>query len=178
MGQMVKGVDPANNEALAELERKTGPNNFYRVIANKPEVMAVYPAFYRSIMGPGSIDRRLKEMVYLAISTVNECRYCTEDHMKGGRKAGLTERDVEDIESETNQNFSPAEQVALHYAREMTRACADEYGTREKLREYFSDEQLVELTLVTALANFTNRFNNGLNVQVENEVVLTSPAAR
>src|ERR1019366_3387826 len=155
MGQMVKGVDPANNEALAELERKTGPNNFYRAMAHKPEVMASFPAVYKAIMGPGSIDRRLKEMIYLAVSTVNECRYCTEAHLKGAKKAGLTEHDIEDLESETNQNFTAAEQIALHYAREMTRACADEFDTREKLREYFSDEQLVELTLVIAMANFT-----------------------
>jgi uncharacterized peroxidase-related enzyme len=178
MGQIVKGVDPANNEALAELERKTGPNNFYRAMAHKPEVMAAFPKLYGSIMGPGSIDRKLKEMVYLAVSTVNECKYCTTAHLKGARKAGLTEREIEDIESETNQHFTPAEQAALHYAREMTRACADEFVTREHLQQYFNDEQLVELTLVVAMANFTNRFNNGLNVKVESETELASPAAR
>jgi uncharacterized peroxidase-related enzyme len=169
MAQMVNGVDPANNETLAEIERKTGPNNFYRAMAHKPDVLAAFPKLYGSIMGPGTLDRRLKEMVYLAICTVNECPYCTEAHLKGARKAGLTEHDVQDIESETNQNFSPAEQTALHYAREMTRACADESETRGSLKEYFSEEQLVELTLVVAMANFTNRFNNGLNVQVEHD---------
>ena len=49
----------------------------------------------------------------------------------------------------------------------MTRACADELGTRAKLREFFSEEQLVELTLVLAMANFTNRFNNGLELKPE-----------
>ena len=58
-------------------------------------------------MGPGALDRQLKEMVYLAVSSVNECKYCTAAHLKGARKAGLSERDIEDIESETNQNFSP-----------------------------------------------------------------------
>jgi len=164
---MVPGVDPATNEALAEIERKTGPNNFYRAMAHKPEAVANFPKFYGSIMGPGSLDRRLKELVYLAVSTVNECAYCTAAHLKGARKAGLSERDVEDIRSETNQNFSPAEQAALVFAREMTRACAADAGTRDKLREHFSEEQLVELTLVIAMANFTNRFNNGLDVQVE-----------
>jgi uncharacterized peroxidase-related enzyme len=178
MGQMVHGVDPANNEALAELERKTGPNNFYRAMAHKPDVMAGFSKVYGSIMGLGSLDRKLKEMVYLAVSTVNECKYCTAAHLEGARKAGLSEREIEDIESETNQHFSPAQQAALHYAREMTRACADEFGTREHLQQYFSEEQLVELTLVVALANFTNRFNNGLNVQVENEMVMSTPLAR
>jgi uncharacterized peroxidase-related enzyme len=178
MAQMVHGVDPANNEALTELESKTGPNNFYRAMAHKPDVFASFPKLYGSIMGPGTVDRKLKEMVYLAVSTVNECKYCTAAHLKGAKKAGLSERQIEDIESETNQNFTPAEQAALHYAREMTRACADEYATREHLQQYFSEEQLVELTLVVAMANFTNRFNNGLNIQVESEMHLSTPVAR
>ena len=167
MAQMVHGVDPANNAPLAELESKTGPSNFYRAMAHKPDVLAAFPKLYGSIMGRGALDRRLKEMVYLAVSLVNECNYCTAAHLKGAAKAGLSEHDIEDLRGETNQNFSPAEQTALHYAREMTRACADEFGTRAHLHEHFSDEQLVELTLVIAMANFTNRFNNGLNVKVD-----------
>jgi uncharacterized peroxidase-related enzyme len=174
MAQMVNGVDPANNETLSEIERKTGPNNFYRAMAHKPDVLAVFPKLYGAIAGPGTLDRKLKEMVYLAVSTVNECKYCTDAHLKGARKAGLTERDIEDIESETNQNFTPFEQTALHYAREMTRSCADESDTRESLKEFFSEDQIVELTLVIAMANFTNRFNNGLNVQVDHDTTLNS----
>lgn len=178
MAQMVSGVDPAQSEELAHLESKTGPSNFYRVMAHSPATLASFPKLYGAIMGPGALDRRLKEMIYLAVSVVNECRYCTEHHLKGARKAGLTDREIEYIEDETNQHFTPAEQTALIYAREMTRACADEFSTREHLHQHFSPEQLVELTLVIALANFTNRFNNGLNTTVENELVAATPVAR
>jgi uncharacterized peroxidase-related enzyme len=178
MAQTVHGVDPANNAALAELEGKTGPSNFYRLMAHRPDVLASFPKLYGAIMGPGALDRRVKEMVYLAVSFVNECDYCTEAHLRSGRKAGLSERAIEDLESETNQNFTLAEQAALHYAREMTRACAEDFDTREHLQEHFNEEQIVELTLVIALANFTNRFNNGLNTHVEHETSLSSPAVR
>jgi len=177
MAQMVHGLDPATNETLSEIERKTGHNNFYRVMAHKPDVLAAFPKLYGSIMGAGNLDRKLKEMIYLAVSNVNECPYCMTAHLRGAKKAGVTERQIEDIENETNLSFSAAEQTALHYAREMTRACSDEFGTRQHLKEYFNDEQLVELTLVIAMANFTNRFNNGLNVQVEHETHLSTPAA-
>ena len=176
MAQTVHGVDPANNAALAELEGKTGPSNFYRLMAWKPDVLASFPRMYGAIMGPGSVDRRLKEMIYLAVSYVNECDYCTEAHLRGARKAGASERAIEDLENETNQNFTLGEQAALHYAREMTRACAEDFDTREHLQEHFNEEQIVELTLVIALANFTNRFNNGLNTQVEHERTLSTPA--
>ena len=53
--------------------------------------------------------------------------------------------------------------AATAYARELTRT-ADARATRDALRQHFNDEQVVEITLVAAMANFTNRFNNGLEV--------------
>jgi alkylhydroperoxidase family enzyme len=44
---------------------------------------------------------------------------------------------------------------------------ADTADTRSALLEHFNDEQVVEITLVAAMANFTNRFNNGLGIQPE-----------
>lgn len=38
-------------------------------------------------------------------------------------------------------------------------------ATLEEMRQYFNEEQIVELTLVIALANFTNRFNDALQVE-------------
>jgi len=32
----------------------------------------------------------------------------------------------------------------------------------DELRQHFTDEQIVELTLVICVANFTNRFNDAL----------------
>jgi alkylhydroperoxidase family enzyme len=44
-------------------------------------------------------------------------------------------------------------------------ATADD--SRAAMREHYSDEQIVEITLVAAMANFTNRFNNGLQIVPE-----------
>jgi len=61
---------------------------------------------------------------------------------------------------------SAPERAAIQYARELTQT-ADAEESRETLREHFTDEQIVEITLVAAMANFTNRFNDGLQVQPE-----------
>jgi AhpD family alkylhydroperoxidase len=105
-------------------------------------------------------------MVYLAVASVNECAYCGAHHEKGARAAGLTENEIHEIKTENNQHFAPKEQAALHYARELTRT-ADAEDTRGAVQELFSPEQVVELTLVVCMANFTNRFNNGLSVPLE-----------
>ena len=62
--------------------------------------------------------------------------------------------------------FTAPERAAIQYARELTQT-ADADDTRDTLYEHFNDEQIVEITLVAALANFTNRFNNGLSLQPE-----------
>jgi alkylhydroperoxidase family enzyme len=35
---------------------------------------------------------------------------------------------------------------------------------REEMFQHYTHEQMVEITLVVAMANFTNRFNNGLEI--------------
>jgi alkylhydroperoxidase family enzyme len=62
--------------------------------------------------------------------------------------------------------FSAAERAAIQYARELTRT-ADGAQTRDALNAHYNDEQIVEVTLIAALANFTNRFNNGLDLVPE-----------
>ena len=55
------------------------------------------------------------------------------------------------------------ERAAVRYARELTKT-ATAAETRDALSAHFSDEQIVEMTMVAAMANFTNRFNNGLGI--------------
>ncbi len=160
-----KGVEPALNPVLARIESKTGPNNFLRIMAHRPEAMESFTRFYESLMDSRSaLDPRLKEMVYLAVSFVNECSYCGKHHTIAAHQIGLSEDEISQIELENNQHFSPKEQAALHYTRELTRTASVDDDTRYRVQELFSDAEFVELTMIVALANFTNRFNNGLAV--------------
>jgi uncharacterized peroxidase-related enzyme len=168
MATTLKGVEPTNNAALAEIEQTTGPSNFLRTMAHRPEAMQEFARFYATLMGPGGrLDRRLREMVYLTVSYVNECNYCATHHQKTARTAGVSENELSYINTENNQHFSPREQAALHYARELTRTASVGDDLRYRVQELFSTDEFVELTMVIGLANFTNRFNNGLAVPVE-----------
>ena len=166
MGTAIKLMDPAQNEFLAQLEKKSGPNHFFRTMANRPEVLKNFVPLYGSIMGPGLVERRIKELVYLAVSFANECAYCSAAHTASGKKAGITEDEMTALRVEQDPPFSVPERAAIQYARELTRT-ADARDTRDGLMEHFSSEQIVELTLTVAMANFTNRFNNGLELKPE-----------
>ena len=167
MATAVKLVDPKDNELLASLEaRSKQANLFFRAMAHRPEVLKNFPPFYMAVTGPGSVERRLKVLVYLACSYANRCPYCISSNLPGAHKAGITGEEIVAVEAERNEIFPSEEQAALRYARELTRT-ANATETRAALAAHFTDEQMVEITLVVGLSNFTNRFNNGLDLVPE-----------
>ena len=167
MATAIKMVDPQSDEFLAGLEKKAQKSNhFFRTMANRPEVLKTFVPFYGAIVGPGSVERRTKELVYLTCSFANECAYCTAAHTASGKKAGITDEELRALQTEQDHVFSEPERAAIAYARELTRT-ADGDESRDRLFDHFTNEQIVEITLVAAMANFTNRFNNGLMLQPE-----------
>jgi uncharacterized peroxidase-related enzyme len=167
MPSAIKLVDPAQNEFLASLEAKAKhPNPFFRAMANRPEALKSFVPFYGAVVGPGSVERRIKVLVYLVTSYANQCAFCIAANLPSGKKVGLTDEQLSAIQNQRDDGFSDAERAAIHYARELTRhARAD--AARDALLQFFNDEQIVEITLVVAMANFTNRFNNGLAILPE-----------
>ena len=66
-------------------------NNFWKVIANDPAMLKRTWSSIKEVMGPGALDARTKEMLYLAVSMSNSCDYCTVSHTAAARKAGMTD---------------------------------------------------------------------------------------
>lgn len=161
------GVDPKNHPYVAELERKSGgENRFYRVLGHSTGALETFVPLYANIMGPGALDLRIKELVYLAVSYVNECRYCISAHEKSAPKAGIGQDEMRAVHMEQDGGLHERERAAVVYARELTRTCGSD-DSKHQLTVLFSNAELVELTLVIAMANFTNRVNNGLGVDPE-----------
>lgn len=71
--------------------------------------------------------------------------------------------------------FTPAERMALEYAERMTitgQRVDDELFAR--LREHFSEGQVVELTAAIALENFRSKLNPALGVAAQGFCLLPS----
>jgi uncharacterized peroxidase-related enzyme len=167
MATALRLVDPSENEFLASLEaRAKQANPFFRAMAHRPEVLKNFPPLYSAVVGAGSVARRVKVLIYLACSFANTCAFCIAGNLPGARKAGITEEEIIALETGNDEVFAPAERAALAYARELTRTAHAEV-TREDLRAHFTDEQVVEITLVIGISNLTNRFNNGLGILPE-----------
>ena len=66
-------------------------NNFWRVLAHDPPLLRATWDRLAVVMGPGTLDPMVKEMIYLAVSTANGCSYCIHSHTAAAKAKGMTE---------------------------------------------------------------------------------------
>jgi AhpD family alkylhydroperoxidase len=66
-------------------------NNFWKALAHDPKTLRRTWESVKQIMGPGALDPLTKELIYVAVSTTNQCPYCIASHTASARKAGMTD---------------------------------------------------------------------------------------
>jgi len=94
-------------------------NNFWRALANQPELLErTWSGIKQVMVEPGALDPLTKELIYIAVSTINSCSYCIHSHTAAARAKGLTDQQhaeflaVVGMAAETNA-LSNALQVSI-----------------------------------------------------------------
>jgi alkylhydroperoxidase family enzyme len=88
----------------------------------------------------------------------------------GRQKKVVTEEEIREIPNwEHSKILGERDRAAIEYAEEMSKTpvrVSDELFA--KLKKYFNDEQIVELTATIAYENYRARFNHALHIGSEN----------
>jgi AhpD family alkylhydroperoxidase len=67
-------------------------NNFWRALANEPALLERTWASVKEVMiAPGALDPLVKELIYVAVSTINSCSYCIHSHTAAARVKGMSD---------------------------------------------------------------------------------------
>jgi uncharacterized peroxidase-related enzyme len=142
------------------------PGNAQKALAHRPEMLKNFLSFYASV--GRSLDRKLYELIYLRVSLINECRYCAQHHVASSKRAGLTAEDWTALKAGDYSRYSENERVALIYVEKLTRTPHDiNDADFAPLKMQFSEPEIVDIHLLTGLANLTNRFTDPLGLEVE-----------
>jgi len=72
-------------------------NNFWKVLAHDPPALRRIWSNIKQVMAPGALDPLTKELVYLAVSVTNGCRYCIASHGAAARGKGMTEQQLSEL---------------------------------------------------------------------------------
>jgi len=153
-----------NAKALFEqVKKSTGKvPKWMRIMANCQDVLVGFFTLFRAVMDEAPVDKMLKWRIALKISDINKCQFCVSVAKQQLKSFGLTDKEMENIES---QNLSGKEQIALEYAVASTKHA---YNIKpeiiKRMKKYYTDAQIVEISSVVGLFNFINRFNDSLGV--------------
>jgi AhpD family alkylhydroperoxidase len=68
--------------------------NFWRYLAFDPSLLKNVWEDVKNIMVKDTIiDKKTKEMIYMAVSITNNCSYCAHSHTATAKKLGMTEEE-------------------------------------------------------------------------------------
>jgi uncharacterized peroxidase-related enzyme len=158
-------VTPAVGEIYDHYQRTRGNvPNMFRTIAHRPEILETMIAHFQAVLNTGTVPQKLKELIIVRTSQINDCEYCLASHCILAKKLGWTQEQIDHLaDFESRGDFTPAEKAALRLAESVT---ANVHPVPEsqfdELRSFFEEGEIVELIAAIGLFNYFNRFNNAL----------------
>jgi uncharacterized peroxidase-related enzyme len=112
-----------------------------------------------------AVPWRYIELAIVVVSKLNACAYCVSHHAPALEVEGLSAEAVASLPDLDHPELDEVDRLVVAYARLVTeQAGRIRDATFARLREHFSEAQIVELTLRIALAGFYNRFNDALQI--------------
>jgi AhpD family alkylhydroperoxidase len=133
--------------------------------AYQPKMLSGMGKFQGAVRKGDSVDERLKNLVELKGAQMIGCEYCVDLGSQICRKSGFSDDELLALPRyRQSELFTEREKLALDYAVGVMRTpveVSDELFAR--LREHFSEEQLVEITALLTVVNL-DRFNAAFGI--------------
>jgi len=141
--------------------------NMFRTMAHRPEIFSTMMAHFAAVLNTGTVPVKLKELIIVRTSQINQTPYCLASHTRIARNLGWSDEQLSYLDQWPGRgDFTPAEKAALRLAETVTRdahALSDEQFA--ELRAYYSEGEIVELLCSIGLFNYFNRFNDALRME-------------
>jgi alkylhydroperoxidase family enzyme len=151
-------------------------SNFSMVMANAPAALQAWMTANRGVrmkyLKAGDMDfLRIEQLVIVKTASLNRGRYCLGHNQDLGLEAGLTPEQVAAAESDdyrSSPHLDERQKLAVAWAEAVTKLTAhDDDELFAAVQREFTDEQIVELTVLCGMWNWSNRLTEALHVELE-----------
>lgn len=166
--------DEIQAELLKDIQFFKGPlgviPNSVRTMAHRPHLAAAFTNLNIAVMScDGDVTAEFKRLLGFVTSMISGCRYCQAHMALASERFGSTEARLNDVLSyQESTHFSDAEKVALDFAfaaAEVPSGVTETHAA--KMREFWSDGDIVEIMGVLALFGYLNRWNDSMGSALE-----------
>lgn len=135
------------------------------IMARVPAILPVYHQITRFMTRKKTLDPSLALLIQAYTAGQNECEFCVDiTRSFAAHDPDFLEKVWRVGEFALDPLFTDAERAALQYVASVTqdRDTTDEIF--EELQRYFSEAEIVEITLVNAIEHFYNLVNRPLGI--------------
>ncbi len=149
-----------------------GPfRNQLAVFAHVPAALRHLMAMLMELRAANTLPKRYLELAIVTVSKLNECDYCVAHHKPFLATEGISPAGTDRVlDYADHPEFDAVDRLVVEYT---IAAWNEPHRLRDRLfdrlREQFSEAQIVELTLRITLCGFFNKFNDALRIEEENE---------
>ncbi|MEM1081540.1 MAG: carboxymuconolactone decarboxylase family protein [Pseudomonadota bacterium] len=145
------------------------PNSLL-TMQRKPEIVRAFGVLTDAVMNPaGSVDPATKRLLAHFASRAAGCQYCEAHSLIAAGISGVPKEKLDAIwEYQTSDLYSEAERAALDYALAAGSVPnAVDQELMQRLRQHWTEEQIVELLAAVCLYGFLNRWNDSMATELE-----------
>ncbi len=143
--------------------------NAYILMADKPDLMQAFAKMSASVFSAEVLDIPSKQLIALASSLSAGCKYCQSHTSHGAERAGVPNKKIADILNYQTSQYYEAKEVALldlaFASGEVPNKATKAHF--EKLKEFYSKEQILEAVAVISFFGFLNRWNDTFGTEIE-----------
>ena len=146
--------------------------NFIKSFASSPSALAMLWEMNRALFQNMTIPQSLVAMIGFTVAEHNNCRYCSASNEMTCRITGIDEETLAGLARDLGNVHPHRVRAIIGFALKVAK---DPQGVTladyDKVRaQGVTDEELLEIVLVTALAVFNDTIADALKVQVEQQV--------
>lgn len=149
--------------------------NAILIMQRRPKILRAYVQMMGAVSDQetSEVDIGFKRLIAHVTSRAAGCRYCMSHTAALALGSGIDDVKLDAVwEYRTNPLYTEAERIALDVALAaggVPNGVTDEMFA--KLREYWSDGQIVEIVAMIALFGFLNRWNDTFATPIEDEAL-------
>jgi 4-carboxymuconolactone decarboxylase len=166
MTKLIYGFGPRMMRKLAGREAQIGSGiEPFQIWAYQPRMMMGMGRFNRAVRKGRTVDERIKNLTELKGAQMIGCEFCVDLGSQICRHAGLSDEELMALPNyRSSALFTEREKLALDYAVGVMRTPVDVSDALfARMREHFTEAQLVELTAHLTLVNL-DRFNAAFGI--------------
>lgn len=133
--------------------------NIFQGMANSPAALKAYLSM-SSVLAEGELSPEEREIVYLAVSEHNGCRYCASAHSLVAKQVGLSDEAI--LAARRFEAPNDKHEALLQFVKRViqTKGFVDDKHLASVREAGYSDGQITEVIGYIGLATFSNLFNH------------------